>query len=62
MKVRDVVRLLVADGWRLIRQRGCHAQSKHPSKPGLVAVPGTGGDELAPGTLNGVLEQAGLKR
>lgn len=62
MKVREVVRLLVADGWRLVRQRGSHAQFKHPSKPGLVTVPGTGGDELAPGTLNSILKQAGLKR
>jgi predicted RNA binding protein YcfA (HicA-like mRNA interferase family) len=31
------------------------------TKPGLVTVSGQGGDDLAPGTLNSVLKQAGLK-
>jgi predicted RNA binding protein YcfA (HicA-like mRNA interferase family) len=61
MKVRDVVRLLEADGCYLVRTRGSHHQFKHPTKPGLVTIPGTGGDDLAPGTLDSILKQAGLK-
>ena len=61
MKVRDVLRLLRADGWFQVRVRGSHRQFKHLGKPGLVTVPGHPGDELAPGTLNSVLDQAGLK-
>ncbi len=61
MKVRDVLRLLAADGWYLARTRGSHAQYKHPAKPGLVTVAGGGNDDLAPGTLNSILKQAGLK-
>jgi predicted RNA binding protein YcfA (HicA-like mRNA interferase family) len=61
MKVRDVLRLLTADGWVLARTRGSHGQYKHPSKPGLVTVAGSGNDDLAPGTLNSILKQAGLK-
>jgi predicted RNA binding protein YcfA (HicA-like mRNA interferase family) len=61
MKVRDVLRLLADDGWELARTRGSHQQFKHPTKPGLVTVAGQGGDELAPGTLNSILKQAGLK-
>jgi predicted RNA binding protein YcfA (HicA-like mRNA interferase family) len=61
MKVRDVVRLLEGDDWYLVRTRGSHHQYKHPTKPGLVTVPGRGGDDLAPGTLNSILKQAGLK-
>ena len=61
MKVRDVLRLLRADGWFQVRVRGSHRQFKHLVKPGLVTVPGHPGDELAPGTLNSVLDQAGLK-
>ena len=34
---------------------------KHPAKLGVVTVPGKPGDDLAPGTLNSVLKQAGLK-
>ena len=36
-------------------------QYKHREKKGLVTVPGTMNDELAPGTLNSILKQAGLK-
>jgi predicted RNase H-like HicB family nuclease len=35
---------------------------KHPIKPGRVTVPGNPNDDLAPGTLNSILKQAGLKR
>ena len=61
MKVRQVIRLLEDDGWHLVTTRGSHRQYKHPTKPGRVTVPGTMNDDLAPGTLNSVLKQAGLK-
>jgi len=50
------------DGWVLARTRGSHRQYKHPSKKGLVTIPGKPGDDLAPGTLGSILKQAGLKR
>jgi len=31
-------------------------------KPGLVTVPGRPGDDMAVGTLNNILKQAGLKQ
>jgi predicted RNA binding protein YcfA (HicA-like mRNA interferase family) len=55
------VRLLRDDGWYLARIRGSHHQFKHVEKPGTVTVPGTGSDDLSPGTVNSVLKQAGLK-
>ena len=61
MKVRELIRLLEADGWYLARTRGSHHQYKHPTKPGLVTVPGSGNDDLALGTLNSILKHAGLK-
>ncbi|MEO7964237.1 MAG: type II toxin-antitoxin system HicA family toxin [Gemmatimonadaceae bacterium] len=61
MKVRDLLRLLADDGWVLARTRGSHQQFRHPSKPGLVTVAGSGNDDLAPGTFNSILKQAGLK-
>ena len=61
MKIRDLLRLLADDGWYLARTRGSHQQFKHPTKPGLVTVAGKASDDLAPGTLNSVLKQAGLK-
>jgi len=61
MKVREVHKLIEADGWFLVATRGSHRQFKHSSKPGRVTVAGKPGDDLAPGTLNSVLKQAGLK-
>jgi predicted RNA binding protein YcfA (HicA-like mRNA interferase family) len=61
VKVRDIINLIEKDGWYLVRTRGSHRQYKHPTKTGLVTVPGKLSDELAPGTLNSILKQAGLK-
>lgn len=57
-----MLRRLHEDGWLLVATRGSHRQYKHPSKPGRVTVPGKPGDDLAAGTLNSILKQAGLKR
>jgi len=62
MKVREVIRLLEVDGWYQVRVRGSHRQFKHPTKRGLVTVPGHPGDDLAIGTLSNVLRQAELKK
>ena len=62
VKVRDVIKMLEDDGWSVVRQRGSHRQFKHASKAGLVTVAGKLGDDLAPGTLNSVLKQSGLKQ
>jgi predicted RNA binding protein YcfA (HicA-like mRNA interferase family) len=61
VKVRDAVRMLEQDDWRLLATRGSHRQFKHPEKPGRVTVPGKPNDDLAPGTFNSILKQAGLK-
>jgi predicted RNA binding protein YcfA (HicA-like mRNA interferase family) len=61
MRVRDLIRLLETDGWALARTRGSHRQYKHTEKGGLVTVPGQLADDVAPGTLNSILKQAGLK-
>lgn len=61
MKIREVLRMLKEDGWLPVRQSGSHRQFKHPTKRGLVTVAGKLSDDLAPGTLNSLLKQAGLK-
>ncbi len=61
MKVREILRLIEADGWYLVVTRGSHRQYKHPTKMGKVTVAGHPGDDLPPGTLNSVLKQAQLK-
>ena len=62
VKIRDVVKMIEDDAWSVVRQRGSHRQFKHATKPGLVTVAGKPGDDVAPGTLNSILKQAGLKR
>lgn len=60
-KVREAIRLIQADGWFLVATRGSHRQYKHPEKPGRVTIAGKPSDDLAPGTYNSILKQAGLK-
>jgi predicted RNA binding protein YcfA (HicA-like mRNA interferase family) len=62
MKVRDILKMIEADGWYLVATRGSHRQYKHPTKPGRVTVAGHPGDDLAPGTLNSILKQSQLKK
>ena len=62
MKVRDLIRLVEDDGWRLVETEGGHRQFKHPNKPGRVTVSGHPGDDMPKGTLASVMRQAGLKR
>ena len=35
-KVRDAIRLIARDGWRLVRTRGSHRVFKYPDKKGQL--------------------------
>ena len=61
MKVRDLIKQLEEDGWRLARTKGSHRQYHYPSKPGTVTVAGHPSVDIPRGTLNNILKQAGLK-
>jgi predicted RNA binding protein YcfA (HicA-like mRNA interferase family) len=61
VKVREVIRMLEADGWALVSTEGSHRQFKHPTKIGRVTVSGNLGDDMPKGTLGSVRRQAGLK-
>jgi predicted RNA binding protein YcfA (HicA-like mRNA interferase family) len=41
--------------------KGRHRQFKLPTKAGRVTIAGHLSDDLAPGTYNSILKQAGLK-
>lgn len=62
MRVREVIRLVEADGWYLARQRGSHRQYKHPTKRGLVTIAGKPSDDLDPRTVESIFHQAQLPR
>src|ERR1035441_3338704 len=59
MKVRDMLRRLKEDGWKLDRTRGDHRQFVHPAKPGIVTVPGHEGDDLTSGNAKLDMEANG---
>lgn len=61
-KVREAIRLIERDGWFQVKSKGGHRQFKHEDKPGRVTISGKPSDDLAPGTLDSILKQAGLKR
>lgn len=55
--------MLEADGWFEVKTSGTsHRQFKHAGKSGRVTVAGKGSDDVAPGTYNSILKQAGLKK
>ncbi len=62
MKIRDVIKLIEADGWYLVVTKGSHRQYKHMNKPGRVTIAGHPNDDLAPGTLNSIFKQAQVER
>ena len=61
MKIRDVIKRLEQDGWRIARTKGSHRQLHQPTKPGTATVAGHPSVDIAPGTLSHILKQVGLK-
>ena len=57
-KVREAIRLIEQDGWRLVRTKGSHRQYRHPVKPGTVTIAGKPSDDLPPGAWNSILKQS----
>jgi len=62
LKIREVIRLLEADGWRLKRTNGSHRHFTHPWKPGIVTVAGHPSATLKNKTEASILRQAGLRK
>ena len=60
MHSAEVIRMIEADGWFLIKTRGSHHQFKHPAKPGKVTVPHPR-ERIHGWLLNSILSQAGLR-
>jgi len=61
MKVWQIIGMIEADGWELVRTRGNHRQHGYPDKPGLVTIPGKRSEDLHPKTTASILRQAGLR-
>ena len=61
-KVKQVIRLLLEEGWKLDRTKGDHRQFIHASKPGTVTIKGKMSDDLSQFLLNSIWKQAGWKQ
>lgn len=61
MKVSEMLKILVKDGWYLLREGSNHSLYIHPIKTGRVILPRHPSAELKKGTEQSILKQAGLK-
>ena len=62
MKVRDLIRQVERDGWRLVRTTGSHRHYRHERKPGTEIIPGHPSDDVATGAKLSIFKQAGLEK
>ncbi len=60
MRFLEIDRMLKADGWFEVGQKGSHHHYKHPYKPGKVTVPEHGGKDINTKIVNLIRKQAGL--
>jgi predicted RNA binding protein YcfA (HicA-like mRNA interferase family) len=57
---REIIALLLRDGWVEARQTGSHRHFKHPTKPGKVTVPHPKHD-LPVKTMKSIEKASGVK-
>lgn len=50
LKVRQMLEILEADGWCVVRMKGSHRQLRHPTKLGAVTVVGKLSADIPIGT------------
>jgi predicted RNA binding protein YcfA (HicA-like mRNA interferase family) len=60
MKSKELISLLLREGWTLRGVRGSHHVDVHPNQPGHISVP-LGNKDLGIGLLEKLLKQSGLK-
>lgn len=57
---REILRALERDGWYEVRSRGSHHRLAHPNRPQKVTVAVHAGATVKAGTLQGILDDAGM--
>lgn len=60
-KVKEVIDLLEAEGWHYINTRGDHHKFYKPGARRPIIIAGKRNDDIAEGTLQSILREAGLK-
>ena len=61
MKVKEVIRRLGAEGWRLDRRKGSHRTFKKDGVVEVITVSGIDSKDLSPGQLQDIKRKAGWK-
>lgn len=56
-----MIKILEADGWYFVRQKGSHRQYKHPTKKGTVTINGKLNDTQDQELLISIFKQAVLR-
>ena len=60
--VRQMIEIIISDGWYFVRQNGSHKQFRHSVKKGVVTIPDHGKSTVLDHfVVNSILNQAGLK-
>ena len=60
-KTGVVLKMLLKDGWEVVRQKGSHRQLRHPKKSGTVTLNGSLSSDIWGDELKSVERQSGLK-
>ena len=61
MKCSELLRILFADGWFVVSQRGLHIKLKHGRKKATLIFPDHGFREVGKGLASKILKTAGIK-
>jgi predicted RNA binding protein YcfA (HicA-like mRNA interferase family) len=62
VKLRDLIRLIEAEGWILLDARGGHRQYQQTVRRRLITIAGGLDDELGAGTVDQILIHCSLKK
>jgi predicted RNA binding protein YcfA (HicA-like mRNA interferase family) len=60
MDSREIIRLIEAAGWELVRIKGSHHHFKHKGRPGVTTVPHPRKD-VKKGTIRAIEDQSGVR-
>lgn len=58
-KVKEILKMLIRDGWYLKNKEGSHRQFVHPVKKGKVTINGKPNDTIDQNNIYSIFKQAG---
>ena len=58
MSSKELLKILLSDGWYIVRQRGSHMMMRHPVKSTQLVIPMYSSKDLGKGLLHSILKRA----